>query len=200
MRYKIVLLTGFCLLLFAFAFSQPANRTIKYDLRVLGMNIGKFTVKQQSRGDEISIEAVTDVKVKIIFTYKVKFLQHTLYKNGMLANSHVETIKNGKVNSDTRLTKEGSTYILVKDGDSTLIHDQITYSGSLLYFNEPELVSSIYKEISGDKSSINHTGDHTYVVTDEKGRITNKYEYKNGILDHAELKHALATIYMELSP
>jgi len=199
-RYLTVLLTGFGLLVSVSAFSQPANQTIKYDLRVLGMNIGKFTVTQQTRGDEISIEAVTDVKVKIIFTYKVKFLQHTLYKDGMLANSHVETIKNGKVNSDTRLTKEGSAYILVKDGDSTLIHDQITYSGSLLYFNEPEQVPSIYKEISGDKSSINPAGDHTYVVTDEKGRVTNKYEYKNGMLDQAELKHTLATIYMKLSP
>lgn len=198
MKYILIILTAFFLASVP-VFSQPESQTIKYNIRVMGINIGELTVKQQKTGNDIVIDVVTDVKVKIIFTYQVKFLQHSLYRDGSLMNSHVQTVKNGNINSDTKLTRDGDAYILVKDGDSTLVHEKITYSGSLLYFNEPKQVSLIYKEISGNKSYIKYIENQTYVVTDEKGRVTNRYVYEKGILDRAEIKHTLATIYMERS-
>lgn len=179
------------------ASAHPAEHTAKYRIRVLGMNIGEFLVTQKTSKEEISIKAVTDVKVKIIFTYRIKYVQETLHRNGSLWESHVQAIKDGKVNSDALLKKQGDSYLLVKDEDSTVIYDNICYSGSLLYFNEPSKVSSMYKERTGEKSNMKRIADHTYAMTNEKGHITNEYEYKDGVLERAALKHPLATIYLE---
>jgi hypothetical protein len=175
----------------------PTERTAKYRIRVMGMNIGEFLVTQKTAKEEISIKAVTSVKVKIIFTYRINYIQETLHRNGSLCESHVQAIKDGKVNSDALLKKQGGSYLLVKDGDSTLIHDNICYSGSLLYFNEPSQVSSMYKERTGEKSNMKCIADHIYTMTNEKNHTTNEYEYKDGVLEHAALKHPLATIYLE---
>jgi hypothetical protein len=191
-------------LIFCFSTSVPVvaqtgGQSVRYNLRVLNMKIGELNVNQQVTGDEVVVDAITDVKVKIIFTYKVRFLQHSIYRQGALWSSHLQTIKNGSVNSDTWLKKSGDGYLLVQDGDSTLIHDKITYSGSLLYFNEPVHTPVLYQEIDGEKRNMKQEGEQTYVLTDKKGHVTNTYVYKNGILDHAEIKHTLANIYMDRS-
>ena len=182
------------------AAAQSSERKVKYQIRVWGMNIGEFTVSQKTEGEDISIEAITDVEVKMIFTYRVKYIQQSLYRHETLWSSHVETLKNGKINSDTRLEKQGENYLLTQDGDSALIHDNITYSGSLLYFHEPVQIKDIYKERTGEKNSFRSIDDHTYAMVDEKDNKTNVYEYKNGVLVRAELIHSLATIQMILSP
>lgn len=194
-QYGLLLLIVF--LFIAPASAQPARQTAKYRLHVLGMNIGEYTVTQETMDGNINIKAITDVEVKIIFTYRVKYLQHSVYRNGSLWNCHVQTIKNGKVNSDMRLEKQGEAYLLVENGDSTVIHDQITYSGSMLYFNEPKKASLMYNERSGENKPLKRIADHIYMITDEKGNKTNEYHYQDGVLTHAELKHPLAVIHLE---
>ena len=194
-KYGLGLLIVF--LFMASVSAQSTQRTAKYHIRVLGMNIGEYTVTQETKDGDISIKAITDVEVKIIFTYRVKYVQHSLYRNGNLWSCHVQTIKNGKVNSDMRLEKQGELYLLVEDGDSTVIHDHITYSGSLLYFNEPKKVDIMYNERNGEKKTLKCIADHTYVITDEKNNKTNEYHYKDGVLTRAELKHPLAVIHLE---
>ncbi|PTN07875.1 DUF6134 family protein [Mangrovibacterium marinum] len=178
--------------------ASASGRTANYELRVFGMNIGTFKVKQQTVGNEIRTEGITEVKVKLIFTYHIKYVQNSLYRDGILQHSHVETIKNDELNSDTWLKKQNDNYLLVNEQDSTTITDEINYSGSLLYFFEPENVHSMYKERTGEHNSLEKTGDHSYISTDENGKTANEYEYKNGILTHAKLKHPLATIQMIL--
>lgn len=178
---------------------RSMDRHAKYRIQVLGMNVGQYTVNQKTTEDKIVIEAITDVEVKIIFTYRIKYVQKSLYRNGQLWNSHVQTIKNGKVNSDVWLEKQGGGYLLKKDGESVYIDDDITYSGSLLYFNEPTQVSYLYKERSGEKQALKRIADHTYILTDGKDKKTNEYEYEEGMLVRADLIHPLATIHLELS-
>ncbi len=176
--------------------AKAVNNTAKYQIRVLGMHVGEFTVSQKSVDGDLSVEAVTDIEVKIIFRYKVKYIQQSHYQQGNLLEYHVQTIKNENINSDTRLLKKDEGYLLIKDGDSTLVHENITYSGSLLYFNEPRGVSHIYNERSGEMKSIQCNAENTYVITDEKGRRTNEYRYKDGILDSTVLEHPIAKIYL----
>jgi len=178
--------------------AQPEERMANYELRVLGMNIGTFSINQKTEGDEIQTTGITDVKIKLIFRYHIKYFQNSLYRDGILWNSRVRTIKNGEPNSDTRLEKQQNSYLLVNDNDSTVIPNRITYSGSLLYFYEPQEVTEMYKERTGERNLIKKTGTHTYITTDDKGRDSNEYEYEGGILTHAKLKHPLATIHMIL--
>lgn len=187
----------FLYLFFIPASAQPARQIAKYRLHVLGMNIGEYMVTQETRDDEINIKAITDVEVKIVFTYRVKYIQHSIYRDGSLWSCHVQTIKNGKINSDLHMEKRGEAYLRVEDGDSTMVHDKITYSGSMLYFNEPKTVSMMYNERSGESKLLKRGADHTYLITDEKNNKTNEYHYQDGVLTCAELKHSLAVIHLE---
>jgi hypothetical protein len=194
-KYMMGLIIMF--LFFKSAAAQPFERSAKYQISVWGMNIGEFTVDQKMEGEDITINAVTDVYVRMIFSYQVKYIQHSLYRHGILWSSHVKTLKNGKINSNTRLDRQTENYLLTKDGDATIINGDITYSGSLLYFQEPTQINCIYNERNGEKNTIKSLDGHTYAIVDMKGSKTNIYEYENGILIRAELIHTLATIHLK---
>lgn len=194
---KHIILIITMLLVFKSSHAQSFTYSAKYQISVWGINIGEFTVDQKTADEELTIEAVTDVNVRMLFTYRVKYIQQTCYKHGILWRSDVETLKSGKLNSYTHLERQAENYRLSKDGEETLIGGFITYSGSLLYFNEPKLISCIYNERNGELNTIKNIGDHTYAILDKKGNKTNTYEYQDGILLKAELIHSLATIHLK---
>ena len=93
--------------------------------------------------------------------------------------------------------QEKDAYLLVVDGDTTVINDLITYSGSMLYFNEPQGVERWYKERTAEMRQITTLSEHTYVVNDEKKRELNRYVYKDGILEYAKMRHALGMLELK---
>ena len=177
--------------------AQLLDHSAKYQISVWGMKIGEFFVDQKVEGENITINAVTDVDVSMIFTYRVKYIQQSLYRHGILYSSHVKTLKNGKINSDTYLVMQAENYLVIKDGDTTFINGPITYSGCLLYFHEPKLISCIYNERNGEKNTIKNLDNSTYAIIDKKGNKTNVYEYDDGNLIRAELSHTIATIHFK---
>lgn len=184
------------LLVFTRITAQAINQSAKYQILVWGMNIGEFTVEQKTENEDVSVKAVTDVHVRMIINYRVKYVQQSFYRQGILLTSRVETLKNGRIISDTQLEKLGDKYLLNKDGESTAIGGLITYSGSLLYFNEPKQIYNLYNERNGERSSIQNIDTHTYATLDKNGNRSNVYVYQDGILMRAELIHSLAIIHL----
>jgi len=174
--------------------NEMANR---YSMHLLGRNIGEFTVTQTGKNGNFEIEAITDIKIDLLFSYRIKYIQNTVYEQGILQNSHVETYKNGKLNSTVLLKREGASYLLVSNGDTTIMNDTITYSGSLIYFNEPRGIKKIYKERSAEMQQINSVSEHTYAIKDENEKELNRYFYEGGILQYAQMKHATGTIELK---
>ena len=177
--------------------AESKEMTSKYDLEILGAKVGKFSVTQKDENGNVNIEAITDVKISLLFSYRVKYVQNTVYEKGVLKSSVVKTYKNGKLNSDTILKHEKNAYLLVVDGDTTFIDDSITYSGSLIYFNEPVGIKNIYKERSAEIMQISSVSEHVYITKDEKDREINRYYYEEGILQYAKMKHTLGTIELK---
>lgn len=178
--------------------AQTQNKKAVYDIHALGMDVGTITVNQQKKGDVVSVEAISQVEVRIIFKIKVKYIQTCTYVNGVLKESFLKTYKKDKVNSTTRLSKSGSGYKLEKDGEVSYIDDDIKYSGSLLWFNEPIVGDPMYFEISGEKTIIKLIDDHQYSITDPHNGNKNEYTYKNKILKQAIIKHTMANVYLKL--
>ena len=195
LKYALVLLFG------SFSFTSVSAKTkemtSKYNLEMLGTNIGEFFVTQKNEDGNIEIEAVTDVRIKFLFSYRVKYIQNTVYEQGVLKSSNVKTYKNGEMNSDMTLKQEKDVYLLVVDGDTTVINDTISYSGSLIYFNEPLGVKQLYKERTAEVWQLTSISNHTYIIRDEKDRELNRYYYENGILEYAKMRHALGTIELK---
>ncbi len=178
-------------------FARTSKLEAEYSMSLLGANIGRFSVSQTEENGTVEIKAVTDVKVKLLFSYQVKYIQHTVYKQGTLQSAHVETYKNGKLNSVVSLKLKEGKYQLITKGDTSFINSPVTYSGSLVYFNEPVGIKKIFKERTAENRQINALEAHVYNVKDEKGRELNRYFYEDGILQQAEMKHALGTIELQ---
>ncbi len=209
---KRILLPSMKGLLVAFLFSillisasirlhaQPKyiEKSAKYEVSVFGKRIGHFTVNQKESENRIEINTLTEVEVRIVFTFKVKFVQRSIYRDGVLVSSRVQTYKNDQINSDMHLERNGGMYTVVEDGKTRTFEGKITYSGSLLYFNEPEEITSIYMERSGESADIESLTDNSYILSREKGSRTNKYYYEDGILTRAVLSHPLASIHLLL--
>jgi len=190
-----VLLLAF--LISTYVSARPNEMKTMYSINLLGAKIGKFSVIQKSENGNINIEAITDVEVKLLFTYRIKYIQNTVYEQGVLKSSNVKTYKNGKLDSDTRLKLENDVYLRIADGDTAIVNYPITYSGSLLYFNEPLGIKQLYKERTAEMRPITLVSDHTYVVTDENKRELNKYIYKNGVLEYARMQHSIGAMELK---
>lgn len=197
MKYKLCFIL-LLVVVFSSIKANSQNNSEIYNIRAMGMNVGTITVNQEKNGNKLNVEAISEVEVRIIFKIKVKYIQTSVYENGELVTSSLKTYKKDKVNSDTRLTKNGNGYILDKDGEKSQINDLIKYSGSLLYFNEPTNVKNLYFEINGEKTTVKLIGNHKYEIPDPQNGNLNEYEYKNGILSKAVIKHTMANVYLEL--
>ncbi|GAB1451377.1 hypothetical protein MASR2M47_14330 [Draconibacterium sp.] len=191
-KTMLVLLLG--IISFMSGSAKPAELATKYNIQMFGVSIGEFSVTQASENGNIKIEAITDVEVNILFSFRVKYVQNTVYNQGVLQSSQVKTYKNEKLNSSTWLKLEKGKYLLVADGDTTIIYDSIIYSGSLIYFNEPTGMKKIYMERSAEMRQLEAVGEHTYITKDEKNRELTRYLYENGILQSAKLRHTLGTL------
>jgi len=181
-------------LFFTSVSAKPNELATRYKLLLFGVNIGEFSVTQTDNNGDINIEAITDVKVNLLVSYRIKYVQNTVYNHGILQSSHVETYKNGQLNSTVWLKREKGSYLLISEKDTSVIHDLIEYSGSLIYFNEPKGIKKIYKERSAEMRPLEAVGEHTYIIKDEKERELNRYFYENGILQSAKMRHALGTL------
>ncbi len=175
------------------------KQTAKYNIRAFGMDIGELNVEQQINGHDTIVKAITNIDFRFIFTYKGNYLQEGYYHNSDLRNSHLRTIRKGKVNSDTHIIKNKDSYMLIKNGDTSCIHNKIRYSGSLVYFNEPKNISTIVYEMDGERKNIEAVGKHTYHIFSQNKSKKNDYEYvyESGILKRAIIKYPLAVIYLE---
>lgn len=200
--FKHVLKLGLAInlaLLFSFA-CIAQKQTANYNIEVFGMDVGELKVEQQIIGHDTLVKAITNVDFKFIFTYKGIYLQEGTYRNGDLLHSHLQIIRKGKVSSDTRITKTGNYYTFIEeDEDTSYIYNKIKYSGSLVYFNEPVNISTIYYETSGEQKNIEAMGKHIYHVfkLNKCKKNDYEYEYEDGILKRATIRYPIANIYLE---
>lgn len=193
-KVKTILVFFLSIYLFTSVSAQPKELAAKYSIHMLGKNIGEFAVTQTNNNGNININAITEIEVKLLFSFRIKYVQSTVYNQGVLQTAHVESFKNGKLNSNMSMKYEKGSYKLIVDGDTTIINDAITYSGSLIYFNEPKTSKRIFKERTAEMRQITPEEEHTYIIIDEKGRVLNRYFYEEGILQHATMQHTLANV------
>ncbi len=187
--FKTILVLLLGILFFTSVSAKTEELATKYNIQMLGVSIGEFSVTQTSKNGNVNIEAITDVKVNLLFSYRIKYVQKTVYKQDILQSSHVETYKNGQLNSTIWLKREKGSYLLISEKDTSVIHDLIEYSGSLIYFNEPKGIKKIYKERSAEMRTLEAVSEHAYLIKDEKGKELNRYFYENGILQSAKMRN-----------
>lgn len=188
-KYIIGLVIGIFILIFTSA--ESYGLSAQYDMNFLG------SATQTAENGNLKIEAITDVDVKLPFSYRIKYFQNIIYEHGLFKKLHVETYKNGKLNSTVLFNLEGLSCQLIVNGDTTVINDTITYSESLIYFTKSQGIDRVYKERSAEMKKIIPVIEHAYVIRDESEKEMNRNVFENGKLQHMQIRHILGTIELK---
>ena len=157
-------------------------QTLNYKIKARNKDIGVLTVERVTKGNTTTIEAQSDVKIHVFKTIDISYTLKSIYNENELINSSVISYVNGSIHSTCKTTKEGSTYTIQQDGESSDYTEIIDYSGALMYFVEPINKSKVYSEFNSVIKEIKQIGDHTYELHAPEKGLTNTFYYKNGIL------------------
>ncbi|MDB5190730.1 MAG: hypothetical protein JWQ96_293 [Segetibacter sp.] len=182
-----------------FSIAVTAQQKIyNYNVLYKGNNIGKMTMTHNQNGDEMSIDAISNIQMRMLMSINIKITEKSLYKQDKLMYSSVYREMNGKekanrqtkwVNNGYQNTKEGKTVAFNKPG--------IDYNLVRLYSKEPVGIQYVYSDNFQQFLTIEKTGSHTYKIELPDGNY-NTYYFKNGICNKVAVNSTFFNIQMLL--
>lgn len=191
------LLLLFCFFTGYFESLPPETSVIKkltYVITQKGKPIGNIKATRLITGDDVQYEVETIMNVKVLLTQRIKYQCSARYKDGVMQGSLSKSFVNDKLHQTCTVTQKDGKYHVAIDKETVIINNEITYSGAMLYFDEPKNITGIFSEMTGQLNGIKKAGETAFILTDAKSRKQNFYWYKGGILDHAYLNHTLVDI------
>ncbi len=176
---------------------QPVfTQTFTYAISSGKNHIGTLQAIKTVTNDRTQISVNSKVKVKLFISIDFEYKLNATYKNGQLLFGSVTTYVNGKVHSTSTTEKSNDYYTIEKDGHQSTFFDKITYSGALLYFEEPKGISTLFSEFDTINKPIRLIATGEYQLTNPKNGRLSEYLYKNGILISTTNHHSLMTFTM----
>ncbi|UKN02339.1 hypothetical protein K6119_02240 [Paracrocinitomix mangrovi] len=156
----------------------------------------KVNSSKQDGIEEIYVES--EITIKKIFTVMVSYTLQSKFKGKKLLSNEITTYMNKKVHEKMSTFKKESKYIFTKNTKQKDVKD-FNFCESMMYFNEPIGVSTLYSEFDGVFKPTSYIAkDSCYALTNPINKNVSKYYYKDGILRKAIVKSALATLYLYL--
>ena len=186
------LLTTVLLLWCLTSFSQK----IKFDVYLFSNKIGETVVERRdSAGQKIyTLRSITDAKVLFMEKKSVMSTDVRYDRDGKLLSSFFQNIKNDE-RFYTSSVRDGTRYLINKDGEKTVVPAPITYSSIMLYFSEPTDMQRVYSERVGEFFQMVRQPDGTYLASLD-GHYAS-YTYQAGKLVELELKSSMGSIIMK---
>lgn len=187
------------LLLYTTAFSQVERRF--YEMMALGSSIGTADISRHEDGNAVHYYNHTQVTVNLLVKkihMEVKNEAH--YHGGQLTFAQNIVHINGELHSSSHIQWQGHEYrILINDEPQEPHKGPITFSGSLLYFQEPIGRTEAFAESSGAIMTIVPLEEEgAYRITDPLNERDMVRRYENGTLVYTKLKHPLVNMHMYL--
>ncbi len=169
------------------------SQTLNYEITVNKSAIGNLSVTKKETSNTLQIEIISQVKLKLYSSIDFKYRLDCTYKDKELIFASVTTYLNGNIHTTNKIEKVGEYYTTTKDGHSSKFLNKITYSGALLYFNEPKEIASIFSEFDLIVKPIKRISNNKYQIKNPQNRHLSEYTYKNGILETSTNHHSLIT-------
>jgi hypothetical protein len=174
----ILRLTCTFILLIACTSLHAQTHTRQYDVITDGEKVGNAVAVKKLTKDTEHILITCDMSVKMLFRINVSYKLDVKYKNGVLISSSAVVNVNGRIQNKVDVERTGNTYIIVKDGDSEIYTDLITWSSASLYFYFPDGDTKVFSEADGSFKHLQRKTLSTFELTDpESTGLRNTYTY-----------------------
>jgi hypothetical protein len=158
--------------------------------------LGQLKVSSIQADTTTKIAVVSQFKIKMLITIDVKYTLQSFYRNGELVSNSIKMYRNDELHSFAKTTKVGSQYKFTKDETESIYDKRISFSESLLYFNEPIKIKTIYSEFDGiEKTIIESTNGHYKIRNPLNGNVS-EYFYEKGTLSTAIVHFQMMTLYL----
>lgn len=187
MKHSRLYLTIFFLIM-TLAFQA---QTLKYTITSKNSTLGEIIVVSSNDNSIKEIKVSSTSHFKLFITIDFKYEMTSIYKNGKLFYSTVVTYVNNHKHSSTITKQQGNHYVITKDGKESLLQGDITYSGALLYDEEPKGITTIYSEFDGINKPIQNIGIKKYQIKNPKNGHLAEYMYRDDLLKEAVVHHSL---------
>ena len=128
------------------------------------------------------IIVVSHVNAKIFISIDLNYKLTANYKNDELVFSSVSTFVNGKLHSTSITEKNKSDYSITKDGHLSKFFNDIYFSGAMLYWKEPQNVSTVYSEIDNIEKPIKKIEPSHYQLSESNNKRLSDYYYYDALL------------------
>ncbi|MBK6525360.1 MAG: hypothetical protein IPG07_07260 [Crocinitomicaceae bacterium] len=175
------------------AFGQTAGYTIYSADKEL---LGQLKVSSIQADTTTKIAVVSQFKIKMLITIDVKYTLQSFYRNGELVSNSIKMYRNDELHSFAKTTKVGSQYKFIKDENESIYDKRISFSESLLYFNEPIQISTIYSEFDGVEKTIIESSKGHYKIKNPLNGNESEYFYEKGTLSSAIVHFQMMTLYL----
>lgn len=191
---KKILLSS--LLLFVAFFVN--GQEMVYDVVKGSKTIGSVTVNIFQDGEQLKYQIKSDVKFKILFSFNVKYESEEKFYGDLLTWGKGFNTLNGKIQKETEVTRQDDgKYRIVIDGVPSITGPQdITYSVSKLYNQEPVNEDAVFSQSFGRYLSLTKVTENSYELDSPDG--TNIYSYENGICKEVKVSRDFATFYFRI--
>jgi hypothetical protein len=171
---------------------QP--KQLRYHLYSKNEKVGEIIARKTVSGNTVRYETSTTMTIRIVFKQDFDYRVVTTFRDGALLESIGNSNLNKKPHSSCKTQWTRGKYEIIKDEGLLEINRQITYTGSMLYFQEPPVSGTVFSELNGHENKIRVIASHQYLLTDARTKKENRYYYKNGILETANIDHALVSL------
>ena len=138
--------------------------------------IGTYQVEKLEMDGFTVYKSSSESKLRFIGTINARYELETVFKGQVLIRSEVRTYKNGTLDSEAVTTLAGSHYIVIVDGNKSIIDkNKIDKSIVQLYFKPPQDGERFFSEKDGSFKVVSKIDDSEFKVGKSSPSIF-KYE------------------------
>ncbi len=174
--------------------------TLEYAIIRKGDQIGHMVVTKNTWHNETSIQLVTDISTRIIFSITAGGREEAVFENGIMIRSFLYRQFNGREKVNKRTREDGHKYLIQTSSSSESFTEfPINYSLLSLYILEPKNITRAYSDNFEQFVDIQKLGTGHYRVR-FPDRNYSEFFYQDGVCDRVEIHHTLYSVTMELRP
>lgn len=168
------------LLIFWIESSPAQDQNLSFEVWKNKSLIGIISMTEKVNSDSVVYHSASEIKAKVIISFKVTGIEKAIYKNGVLVYSSIYRKLNSKekVNKELHLN-DGKYYLINKGRKRSLTLNKIMDNLVTLYFYEPIKISQVYCDNHHSMASVVLLDSGKYQVIFPDGSY-NIFYYQNG--------------------
>lgn len=194
MHKKIFTKTVLWLLLMLLFWMPTQAQDHQYGLYTNSHKIGAMQIS----GNTTQISIKSEVTLKFLAKATVSYTLKSTYGPKGLQYSKVVTYVNNKEHSLTEIKAIAEGYEMTKNDKKSTLKSLQTYTGAMLYVQEPLGVSQVFSESDGLMRKVTQIGPHHYRLDHPKKKSqSQEFKYKDGLLVSATIQHPFKSFQLK---